>query len=139
MLSKDAPILLVDDSLAAQQSVTHTLNSVGYKNIDCANNGKEALDFLKASIEKQRTYKIIFLDWKMPEMDGLSFLKTCREDMGMRDVAIVMLTAVTDQKSLIMALGSGATSFMTKPVSHEAILRKMDQIGSWLEARDRAH
>jgi CheY-like chemotaxis protein len=137
MLSYGAPILLVDDSPAIQQSVQKTLNGAGYANIHLASDGKEALDKIKAATAADQMYKIIFLDWKMPEMDGLEFLKICRGDLNLKDVAIIMLTSVTDQKSLILAMGSGATSFMTKPVSPEAILKKVEQVGNWIEAKGR--
>jgi two-component system, chemotaxis family, chemotaxis protein CheY len=137
MLSHDAPILLVDDSMAIRQTVQKALNSAGYTNIDVASNGNEALDKIKDAITANQLYKIIFLDWKMPDMDGLAFLKICRSDLNLKDVAIIMLTAVTDQKSLILAMGSGATSFMIKPTSAEAILKKVEQVGNWIEAQGR--
>jgi CheY-like chemotaxis protein len=134
MLSMDAPILLVDDDVVAQQFIRKTLNNGGYTNIHIANNGKEALEKIEAVRKTKQMYKIIFLDWNMPEMDGLAFLKVCRNELALKDVAIIMVTSFTDQKSLILALGSGATTFMTKPVSSEAILRKVEQIANWVDA-----
>jgi two-component system chemotaxis response regulator CheY len=133
MLQKDVPILLVDDSMAMRQTVKNVLMTEGFSNVHVASNGKEALAKVKRSIEENLLYKIIFLDWNMPEMDGLEFLKTCRTDMGLKDIAIIMLTAVSDQKSVVQALGIGATSYITKPVSAETILKKLEQIGGWLE------
>ncbi|MDD3371975.1 MAG: hypothetical protein PHE27_09150, partial [Alphaproteobacteria bacterium] len=61
-------------------------------------------------------------------------LKICRGDLALKDVAIIMITAFTDQKSLILALGNGATTFMKKPVSGEAIMNKVEQIANWIDA-----
>ena len=134
MLSLDAPLLLVDDDVAMQRSTEKALNSAGYTNIHVADNGKIALEKIKAAIEAGQMYKIIFLDWNMPEMDGLEFLKICRGELCLKEVAIIMITAFSDQKSLILALGSGATTFMTKPVEAEAILAKVEQIANWIDA-----
>jgi two-component system, chemotaxis family, chemotaxis protein CheY len=134
MLSPNAPILVVDDDVAMQQTTTKTLNEAGYSNVRIANNGKEALEIIKAVVSTKDMFKIIILDWNMPEMDGLSFLKICRGDLALKDIAIIMVTAFTDQKNLILALGSGATTFMPKPVSPETLLRKIEQIGNWIDA-----
>lgn len=134
MLSLDAPILLVDDDVAMLQSTQKSLNDAGYTNIHVAVDGKEGLEKIHAALKADSMYKIILLDWNMPEMDGLAFLKICRGDLALKDVAIIMVTSFTDQKSLILALGSGATTFMTKPVSGEAILRKVEQIANWIDA-----
>ncbi|MFA5041238.1 MAG: response regulator [Bdellovibrionales bacterium] len=134
MLSSDTPLLLVDDDVAMRDSTVKLLSEAGYKNIHVANNGKEALEKIKAVVKTDNMYKIIMLDWNMPEMDGLSFLKVCRGDLALKDVAIIMMTSNTDQKSLILALGSGATTFLPKPVSAETLLRKVEQIGNWINA-----
>jgi two-component system chemotaxis response regulator CheY len=134
MLSLDSPILLVDDDVVMQQTTQKALHTAGYTNIDLADNGKQALEKIKTVLEAKKMYKIIFLDWNMPEMDGLAFLKICRGELALKDVAIIMVTSFTDQKSLILALGSGATTFMKKPVSAESILRKLEQIATWIDA-----
>ncbi len=134
MLSNDAPILVVDDDVTLQQSVQKILNDAGYSNVVLASDGSEALGLIETAKKANEVFKIIFLDWDMPKMDGLTFLKICRGDLGLRDVAIIMVTSFTDQKKLILALGSGATTFMTKPISAEAILGKVQQIANWLDA-----
>ncbi len=138
MLSKETPILLVDDSMAIRQIVKNVLVSAGYTNIQSAADGREALAKIKGNMENGTMYKVIFLDWNMPEMDGLEFLKICRSDLHLNDVAIVMLTAVSDQKSVVTALSNGATAYITKPVSSETVLKRLDQIGQWFESQGRA-
>ena len=136
-MNKDAPILLVDDSMAMRQTVKSVIFSLGYKNIHMASNGIEALAKIQASINAGAPYQLIFLDWNMPEMDGYNLLKLCRGDLRLKntDTAIVMLTAVSDQKSIIQALEAGANSFITKPVSAETISTKIEQISAWMEGQ----
>ncbi|MDR3450684.1 MAG: response regulator [Alphaproteobacteria bacterium] len=135
MLHKDSPILLVDDSVTMREMVKDVLVSDGYTNIQSAQDGKDALVKLKRALTMGEMYKVIFLDWNMPEMDGLSFLKICRGDLGLKDVAIVMLTAVSDQKNVVKALSNGATSYITKPVSAATLLKKLKQVSDWFMAR----
>jgi two-component system chemotaxis response regulator CheY len=135
MMPKDSSILLVDDSMAMRQTVKSVLASSGYVNVHLASNGKEALAKIRGALDSRQMYKVIFLDWNMPEMDGLEFLKICRNDMELDDVAIIMLTAVSDQKSVVTALGAGATSYITKPVSAETIIKKLEQIGNWIDTQ----
>ncbi len=71
----------------------------------------------------------------MPEMDGLTFTKICRNDLDLHDLALIMLTAVSDQKSILTALRSGASFYITKPVSAEAVLKKLEQVGEWYETQ----
>lgn len=134
MASLDVPILIVDDDIVMKQSAQKALNGAGYVNVDMVGDGKEALGKIETALAEKNMYKIIFLDWNMPEMDGLAFLKICRTELALKDVAIIMITSFTDQKKLILALGCGATTFMTKPISPEAIVRKVDQIANWIDA-----
>jgi two-component system chemotaxis response regulator CheY len=138
MMQKESPILLVDDSMAMRHTVKNILTSAGYTNIQVASDGKEALAKIKEATDHNQMFKVIFLDWNMPEMDGLEFLKICRGELAIKDTAIIMLTAVSDQKSVVLALGSGATSYITKPVSAETIIKKIEQIGNWFAAQGKS-
>ena len=135
-IPKDIPILLVDDSIAIRQIVKNVLISAGFTNIHAASNGKEALAKIQTASTEDQMFRIIFLDWNMPEMDGLAFLKVCRSDLGLKDIAIIMLTAVSDQKSVVSALSSGATAYITKPVAGETILKRIEQVAKWFESQN---
>lgn len=134
-MEKDAPILLVDDSMAMRQTIKSVLISLGFSNMQAATNGVEALAKIRASVKASAPFKIIFLDWNMPEMDGFHVLQVCRGDLGLRETAIIMLTAVSDQKSIVKAMNAGANSYITKPVSAETISTKIEQISAWMEAQ----
>jgi len=120
------PILIVDDSAAMRQTVKSTLIGMGYQNVHIATNGAEALAQCKHS-----GFKLIFLDWNMPEMNGLDFLKAYRANVAPRDSAVVMLTASGDRRSILTAMENGATDYVIKPVSVETIKRKINQISAW--------
>ena len=136
-MQKEDLILLVDDSVSMRQTVKNILTADGYTNIHGASNGKEALAKIRHCLDQGEMFRLIFLDWNMPEMDGLDFLRVCRKDLGLKNVAIIMLTAVSDQKSVITALSSGATSYIAKPVSAGTLLKKIDQVDGWLAAQEK--
>ncbi len=131
MLPKDTPILIVDDHFLMRQTVKNILVGDGYTEICTACNGQEALTKLKERLNTRAMFKVIFLDWNMPEMDGLTFLRICRNDFHLEEVAIIMLTANAEQKDVITALGSGVTAYITKPMSRETILQRMKQLEAW--------
>ncbi len=126
------PILIVDDSAVIRQTVKGTLNNMGCPNIDVAIHGTDALN--KCKIQR---YKVIFLDWNMPEMDGISFLKIFRSDPCNKNTAIVMLTAMSDKKDILVALENGATDYVTKPVSIDTVQKKMNQAIEWLAKQEK--
>ncbi len=125
-------ILIVDDSAVIRQTVQNTLNGMGCPNVEVAANGVDALNKCKA-----HPFKVIFLDWNMPEMDGITFLKTYRVELGIRNSAVIMLTAMSDKKDILMALENGATDYVTKPVSVDTIRKKMSQAIDWLAKQER--
>jgi len=134
MLDKTSSILLIDDSMIMRQMIKTILLGACYTNIDVAGNGKQGITMVQDKIAKSETYKVIFLDWNMPEMDGMEFLKICRSELNI-DTAIIMLTAVSDQKSVLAALRGGASFYLTKPVSADMVIKKLDQIDSWYETQ----
>jgi len=126
------PILVVDDSAVIRQTVKGTLDNMGCACVDVAANGAEALKKCKA-----KSFKVIFLDWNMPEMDGLAFLKAYRGELGIKNTAVVMLTAMSDKKDILLALENGATDYVTKPVSIDTIQKKMAQAIEWLAKQEK--
>ncbi len=132
-ISKESRILLIDDSIMMRQMVRNILAGLGYKNAKEAPNGIIGLERIREAKEQNDPFRLIFLDWNMPEMDGLTFLKICRADPDMQDVPIVMLTAVSEQNNVIEALKSGVSGYITKPFSHENVAETMKQVSLWAE------
>lgn len=133
-MSATFPILVVDDSMPMRLTIQNMLTTAGYREIDLASNGKIAWQRVTDAVRDGKCrYKVIFLDWNMPEMDGITFLRLCRADPILSDVAIIMLTAISDKKSVIEALNSGATSYIIKPASADTVLKKLNQVAASLK------
>ncbi len=130
---KDSRILLVDDSVIMRGMIRGILADFGYKNIDEAENGIVALEKIQKAKERNNLFRVIFLDWAMPEMNGLSFLEKCRADSEMSGVAIIMLTAVSERSDMVMAIKKGATGYITKPFEPNKVSEALTQASAWAE------
>ncbi len=121
---KDANILLVEDNLINQKIVVLSLQKI-VKNIDIANNGKEALDkFGKTK------YDLILMDIQMPIMDGIVATKKIREieESTNTHTPIIAITAnaLTGDKETCIA--AGMNEYISKPFQVEILLQKMKSL-----------
>ena len=109
-------ILLVDDSPTILLSVTAVLVKAGME-VVTAKDGQEALDRLAAGLQPT----LIITDVNMPRLDGLAFVRAARA-AGHRFVPIVMFTTATARSKRDEAKAAGATGWVVKPVTAEALL-----------------
>ena len=70
---------------------------------------------------------MIFIDWNMPKMNGLEFIKYCRNEKILNNVPIIMLTAERGRESVMSALKEGATAYIVKPFKMFIIQQKLEQ------------
>ena len=117
-------ILIVDDSQIMRNIVKNTFSEMKVP-FDCleAENGKRALRLLESN-----DITIVFLDWNMPGMDGIDFLKIIRSIPKYKDLPVIMVTSERGKFSVIEALQSGATDYMVKPVQEKVFREKVSEI-----------
>ena len=132
---KDCRFLVVDDHLLLRQTVDRMLNDFGVTSIDTAVDGIVALDKIKAAAASSTPYHIVLLDWSMPNLSGYEVLTTCRGDASLNGMAIVMLTAESEDINIIKALDAGATAYVTKPFTPEMLLAKLEDVILWFKNR----
>ncbi len=101
------PVLVVDDSLTIRNIVVKRLNSLGFTDVDEAEDGNLALDCIR-----QKQYGLLISDWEMPNMSGEEFLKTVRQDPKCRKMPIIMITGTTTRGTSWLA---GASAYLQKP------------------------
>ncbi len=131
----NARVLVVDDHMLMRSIINQHLRTLGFKNIDSAQNGSDAWEMIKSKQDSGIPYNIIFLDWHMPVMDGLSVLKNCRADKKYDSMAIIMITAEQEQTNVLHAIENGATSYIIKPVAMESLKKNIEKISEWLQAK----
>jgi diguanylate cyclase (GGDEF)-like protein/PAS domain S-box-containing protein len=88
-----------------------------------AQNGREGLAIIRSVMPS-----LVISDIVMPEMDGYQLCSTIREDEAIRDIPVMLLTQLSSVKDIIMALESGADSFITKPYNEDYLLSKVETI-----------
>lgn len=113
-------ILVVDDDLVALELIGHTLESLGVRP-KCVQSSPAAAEL----INKEK-YHGVFLDWMMPEVDGLDLARRIRSSKSNKSVPIVMLTGRTEPEAMEEAFHAGVNFFLTKPVTPEKVKKLLD-------------
>jgi two-component system, NtrC family, response regulator AtoC len=113
-------VLVVDDEPAIRQVLAAALSKAGHT-VDSAASGAEAL----AKLEKT-PFDVVLSDVFMPVMDGIELLKQAR--LRGHPATFIMVTAFASVDSAIDAIKAGAWDYITKPVRHEEILHRLEQI-----------
>ena len=117
-------ILVVDDSQIMRNIVKNTFSEmkVPFQCLE-AEDGRQAFKLLETN-----DVTIVFLDWNMPGMDGMDFLKMVRGMPKYKDLPVVMVTSERGKFSVIEALQSGATDYIVKPVQAKVFKEKVQEI-----------
>jgi len=90
-----------------------------------AGDGQDALDQLEAGLRPD----IALVDWNMPVMDGLTFIKSVRARDEFRDMSLMMVTTESEHTNIVRALAAGAHEYVIKPFSDEVITEKLALLG----------
>jgi two-component system chemotaxis response regulator CheY len=109
-------VLIVDDSISVRQMVEVTLKSAGY-DVTAACDGLEAL-----TLCKERTFDFVLTDQNMPNMDGLTFIKSARQLPAHARTPIVVLTTEASDAMKAQGKEAGATGWMVKPFDPARLL-----------------
>ena len=117
--------MVVDDSKAIRMILSKTLTEVGYEVCE-ASNGREALSLF----EREKDHiSLVLVDWNMPQMDGLEFVKQLRADPKHSSVVLMMVTTETEVEQMVRALEAGANEYVMKPFTKEIIADKLRMLG----------
>jgi len=114
--SPDEPrVLLIDDSQVARQVLAMTCRQVPallYAQIDEAPDGLAALERMR-----KQQYDLVLTDIRMPNVDGLEFVRRVRQELGDRKTPIVLISTLGSQEDIQRGLDAGATAYLGKPLS----------------------
>ncbi|MDH5580346.1 MAG: response regulator [Bdellovibrionales bacterium] len=105
-------ILILDDDEDITNIINLYIKKHGF-NIDIFNNPIEALNEVNT---KEQVYDLMFVDYMMPEMNGIEFTKAIKTNHLYNDSAIVMLTAKTDPDSVSEGISAGVLHYLPKPI-----------------------
>lgn len=113
-------VLIIDDDPVALKHAQLVLEKVGVTS-ETADNGKKAVEMVKLRHARREPYKLILVDWKMPELDGIETTRMIREAVG-HESAIIILTAYRWDDIQDEAIQAGVDSFLPKPLFAAAIM-----------------
>ncbi len=127
--AEDKLIVIAEDSVAQAEQLKYILQKEGYRVLHGLN-GKEAFKIIKR--EKPL---LIISDIIMPEMDGYELCELVKTDEELKEIPVILLTALTDPIDIINGLESGADNFITKPYEERHLLSRIQNIITNLEFR----
>jgi two-component system chemotaxis response regulator CheY len=127
-MSDPVKILLVDDFSTIRMVVKLELARLGYRLVDEAEDGMTALAMIEFAVESGDPYAVIICDWDMPAMNGLEVLQKIRSDVTLGNIPFLMLTGDSQIESAQIALNAGATDYLVKPISPDALAKKILKI-----------
>jgi two-component system, response regulator len=135
-MAAERVILLVEDNPDDQELTLRALARNRITNrVVIANDGVEALRYLFGDGDPpaDRLPVLVLLDLKLPKVDGLEVLTRIRADPRTRLLPVVMLTSSREERDVLASYGSGANSYVRKPVDFTEFTQAVRQLGLyWL-------
>lgn len=115
--------LIVDDSKVIRMVTRKIMQSLGFEAIE-ATNGREALEACK-----RRMPTVVLVDWTMPEMNGIDYVRALRGLPGGDAPVVIFCTTETDVEHIQAAIDAGANEYIMKPFDGEIVRAKLAQVG----------
>ncbi len=141
---RESVVLLVEDNPKDEALTLRAMKKHNIRNeVVVAHDGAEALDFLfgagsHAGRDPSDAPAVVLLDLKLPKIDGLEVLRRIRADERTRLTPVVILTSSKEQRDLVEGYGSGANSYVRKPVEFTEFAEAVRQLGLyWLILNER--
>jgi class 3 adenylate cyclase/CheY-like chemotaxis protein len=106
----DAALLVVDDNENNRYMLTRRLQREGYSNVVTANDGRQALELLRTG-----SFDLVLLDIAMPELNGYQVLEQMKADALLRDLPVIMISAIEETESMVRCIELGADDYLPKP------------------------
>ena len=119
-MNSNGKILIIDDEAGLRQMMARLLQRAGYE-VTTAANGKEGIAFAS-----EHTYDLLYLDIRMPDLNGLEVLKTVHAKFP--NLPVVLFTAQPDVHSAVEALRLGATDYLLKPLKPQTVIDRTQAI-----------
>lgn len=115
-------ILVIDDEVHIQELLKFNLELEGHI-VYCADNGNLAMNIVKEEMPD-----LILLDWMLPEISGINFLKSIRQDEKLQGIPVIMVTAMNMEDDKVEGLENGADDFITKPFSIKEVKARVKSV-----------
>ncbi len=115
-------LLLVDDSRTMRNVIKRSLEAIGPAEFAEAGDGAEALGVIAGS---PGPFDLMLVDWNMPNMDGITFVRKVREQD--KTTPIMMVTTEAEKGRVIEAIKAGVNNYAVKPFTAETLVERVTQ------------
>lgn len=136
---REVEILLVEDNPNDAELAIRALKKHNLANkVHIAKDGVEALDFIfgtgsYADRDVNDKPKVVFLDLKLPKIDGLDVLRKIKSDERTKTIPVVVLTSSTEERDIIESYQLGVNSYIVKPIDFDKFVDAVSELGLyWL-------
>ncbi|RMH02293.1 MAG: hybrid sensor histidine kinase/response regulator [Chloroflexi bacterium] len=120
MTNHESRILIVDDNESVRDLLSARLERRGYQ-VETAENGKIALERMR-----QQEFHLILLDIMMPEMNGYQVLEAIQNDDHLKNIPVVVLSALNDMNSVVKCVELGAEDYLFKPINSSLLWARIN-------------
>jgi two-component system chemotaxis response regulator CheY len=118
--------LVIDDSRAVRLIIRNIVREMGIDVVEAVN-GLEGLEKLRQNPDVE----LVLVDWNMPEMNGLDFIREVRAQRAYDGIRIVMVTTETEGEQVCRALNAGANEYVMKPFSRDVLVAKLSMLDAF--------
>jgi len=129
--AEEIDILLVEDNPNDAELTLRALRKtdIGAR-LAIARDGAEALEYL---LSDRKLPKVVFLDLKLPKIDGMEVLRRIRADERARSIPVVVLTSSQEERDITECYRLGVNSYVVKPVEFDKFYKAVGELGLyWL-------
>jgi two-component system chemotaxis response regulator CheY len=119
--------LIIDDAKTIRALLSSFAQEMGFETTE-AGDGVEGLKTLIQNDPRQ-PFDIVLVDWEMPRMNGLEFIKAVRCNADFAELKLLMITTLNSPDQVTQALAAGASDYLMKPVTKELLADKLQILG----------
>ena len=123
MIDKSMNVLIVDDYKTMLRIIRNLLKQIDFNNVEEASDGAEALSKLRSS-----NFGLVISDWNMQPMTGLELLQEVRQDIRLKALPFIMITAESKTENVIAAKQAGVSNYIVKPFNAETLREKIEKV-----------
>ena len=116
--------LVIDDDPAILLIIASILNGLDFE-VTTASDGQKGLE----QLSKSSPLDVVLVDWNMPVMNGLEFIKSVRSNPHCSNIPIIMVTTELEMSQLALTFDAGVSEYIMKPFSPVMIQEKLQMVG----------
>ena len=116
--------LVIDDSAVVRGIIKQILNPMGFEVFEAVD-GREGLD----RVRDLDGLDLILLDWNMPRMDGIQFLRMLRTQTALASLPVMMVSSNNEAENIAASLNAGANEYIMKPFTEDVMRAKLELLG----------